>query len=383
MVNSFKSLKKSHGVALFLIGMMTLSCHSHRATVVSASKADSNDVSLQMMQQAAGEREGNIWLSPLSVSLALRTVAFGADGKTLDELQKVCVTGDVQSSSQLKIADAVWVESGYPVLDSYTKTCREQGAEVYNEDITAARVNAWAKEKTNGKISKILTDPVRKDMKILIANAIYFKADWTKPFKKNQTRKQLFYPTVEDEYQVDMMSQTDHFMYLKTDDFAMVTLPYEPSEDGKAYAMTVMLPKENMSASQLLQQLTSLRLKEYQQQAAYARVHLSIPRVKMDYEMLLNHTLQQMGVREAFSDHANFKKMAKQPLYIGMVKQNSYLDMNEKGTEAAAVTSVQMRMMAIPTEEQPIEMLVNRPYLLLLTEVESGQIIFLGRIEKP
>ena len=338
--------------------------------------------------QLLDDGQRNVWFSPLSLSLAMRTVADGAKGETREQLRRVITDSRIAASEQMKTADALFVEPSLPLEADYVKRCEARGAELYRQPLTAKNINQWASDHTNGKISHIFDDPMPSRLKMVIANAVWFYADWDDPFNERATREEVFHlspRTGENEPQthVQMMRKTDHFSYSETDDAQVITLPYKQESDSCSFAMTVVLPREGLSASDLLKSLTAERFSQWLTGGGYERVILRMPKVRLAYSRTLTDDLKAMGVTRAFQPDADFSGMSSVPLCIDMVKQCTYLDMNEQGTEAAAVTAVAMKLGSAPHQEKPKEMTVNRPYLLILHDRISKTPVFAGIVHNP
>ena len=259
MVNILLQAKKSHLVALFLVLSLTACTKSVKTTQTTAPQsvttimdttamiAASNEASLRLMQQVGLQEKGNVWLSPISLGMALRTIYQGAKGETAQELQPFVTAFALENNELLQIADAVWIQPMLPVKKDYLQWCREQKLEIYNENITATKVNDWASRHTQGKINKVLEDPVSKDLMMLIANAVYFKAEWAVPFEERGTHDEAFYAEDGTQTQVKMMEKTAHYDYAKTDTEEVLRLYYNPSKEGHRYVMNVILPHLHIS----------------------------------------------------------------------------------------------------------------------------------------
>ena len=225
-------------------------------------------------------------------------------------------------------------------------------------------------------------------IKMVIANAVYFYAQWADPFNERGTREDTFYLSSrakegEPYVMAPLMRKSDHFSYARTDDAQIITLPYEEDDKGHLFGMTIVLPREGLSASDLLAHLTAEQLNHWFDKQYYERVILRVPKIKMSYNRSLTDDLKAMGVTLPFTPAADFSGMSNTPLCIDMVKQSAFLDMNERGTEAAAVTVAAMKLGAAPHQEPPVNMTVNRPYLLILHDRKNHIPVFVGIIHTP
>ena len=297
-------------------------------------------LSLNLWQSTMADNKNktNIWLSPISVGMAMQSVYDGAVGDTKDELAVVVCDYRPVSTDQLKMADALFVDPRMSLLNSYEQQMRDKGAEIYQQVITGKAVNQWAGNHTNGKINYILEDPLKAPLNVVIANAIYFYADWAEPFNKSATREDTFYLTPKCTKQVPMMRRTDYMNYAENDEMQAVTLYYarSSSQQNKVrYAMTIILPKPRVFIEKLMAGMSSDKLESWLDESFYSdrRVQLHLPKTTVSYDRVLNQDLKNMGVRCAFSpSKADFTAMCKDPMVIDMVKQSSFLRMDEKGS---------------------------------------------------
>ena len=392
MVRNLFGTKKSHIVALFLLSILAFSCSPKQATIPPSSSVEdtagmveaSNIASLRLMQAVcADQSDETVWLSPFSVQSALMPLYMGASGKTADELKALVTPILLTNNNQLQVASAMWIQPNFEPHKAYLDECKAKKMDIFIEAIRAAKVNTWAAKHTHNKITEVLKDPLPPNLEMLIANAVYFRADWENPFQERFTHSEPFYLRNGATQEVKMMTQKEHYSYFRNQDFAALSVPYRPSEDGKQYFMQIILPEKDRSVDQVLASLTSETLKQIDEQERYNKVRLTLPKLELRYARVLNEDLQNLGMKQAFSpEKADFRHISSTSLYVGMVKQDSYLRMDEEGTEAAAVTTVMVRATAMPQPEEVIDFHVNRPYLLLIREKASGLILFTGKIEK-
>ena len=347
---------------LFLLPIMLMSCQTKQ---VASSVASEDSFAYSMMKQSVAEGT-NAFLSPTSVAMALNMLTPGAEKQTLKELQAVVPAVSIASTDFLKVASAIWINEGVQVYPAYLTANKD--AEVYAGPILAQKVNGWASSKTNGKINKIVEDPIRLPM--MLTNALYFKAQWQHPFKSQNTKQETFYGA-KGEHKADMMHQTNHFAYIENRKMQAIRLDYT-----SPYCMDIILPAQGKSVADVMDEVQTLDLSA----AESCKVRLTLPKVKLEYEKVLNDYLSKMGLSTCFSSKADFSRISASPLFIGIVKQNTFLAIDEEGTEAAAVTSVMMAMSARPIQEKIYEMNINRPFVLLIRETETNRILFYGVI---
>ena len=341
--------------------------------------------------QQLDDQQHNVWFSPLSLALAMRTVADGAKGETQEQLRRVITDYPTIPSDQVKIADAVFVDPSIPLQADYIARCKARNAELYKQKLLAKDINRWANEHTNGKINHIFDDPMPSNLRMVIANAIWFYAEWADPFPERGTREDTFYlaPRTgqnEPSVIVPLMRKNDYFTYQQTADAQVIKLFYEQPADTAQhrFAMTVVLPREGLSASDLLKHVTPEQFAVWLQPDGNDKVILRLPKIKLSYNRNLTDDLRHIGVTLPFTPAADFSGMSTTPLCIDLVKQSAYLDLNEQGTEAAAVTVAAMKLgAAIGHQSKPIEMTVNRPYLLILQDNTTHTPLFVGIIHNP
>ncbi len=346
------------------------------------------------------QNKDKLILSPLSASYALSMVANGADGKTLTELtdalgfsgfsieeinaynQKLVKELVQQDNTTiLSMANSLWMFDDFQVLDSYRDAMAQNyDAEVRQEERSKAKeaINAWCSNKTNGCIPEFLKkDPSGE---VMLLNALYFKGLWEEPFEKGMTQTEKFTNDDTTHAYIDMMHRQGRYMFAQNDLCAMVSLPY----GNGAFALQVVLPQEGVELAQCIEGLDGTSWKALQESASSEEVDIKLPKFTVeDYQNTLMDVLRAMGVEEAFGASANFSKMAKIGLAISAADQSVYFRVDEEGTEAAAVTGIQMDLTAhVPDPNGVYQFYVDRPFLFLLTEKSTGSVLFMGKVTK-
>lgn len=377
--------KKSPLVALFcllVLAVLMTSCRSNKVQSIQHTDGSTvqrlNRFSLTLFREVCDHEDpyANVFLSPMSADIALSMAEQGAKGKTRSEMQKWLVPLRWENNEQLRIANSLWIDPAFPVKASYIEACKPFGAEVYNATIQPAIVNRWVSEKTDGKISSILPETMPANQSMVLINALYFKAEWLRRFDEGATRSELFYPTEGKSYEVPLMHLTHVLGYKQTNKAQIVELPYRDCD----YVMDVILPAQGYSLRDVSE---SLNDKEWNGLSEFVRtrVALTMPKFKIEYQRTLNEDLQGLGIKNAFAPQADFSLMSDVATRISTVLQKTYLDVNEIGTEAAAATAVIMVRGAAHLAE-PVEMTVDRPFLVLIRNRETGIIVFIGKIER-
>lgn len=363
-------------------------------------KAD-NTFGFDLYQKLAVDAEPgtNVMISPLSVSQALAMTYNGANGATriamenalqtagidrdeLNELNKTLVDALLSHDPKviLEIANSIWYRQEYDILQDFIKRNKDfYNADVRPMDFSAANckdiINGWVDDKTHGKISEIVKE-IKPESFMFLINAIYFKGTWTYEFAKKDTHTEPFYLEDGTTKQVNMMKQELDLNTLSNEWFNSVELPY-----GKGnWRMFLFLPAGDKKLAEIEGRFTQENweqwLKSYQESK---EVRLYLPRFTFAYEESLKKVLASMGMDVAFSDQADFTGILPGGgLLISDVKHKTFVEVNEEGTEAAAVTSVEIEFTSIGNYIS-----FNRPFLFVIAERSTGAILFIGKLVNP
>ncbi|HLH54234.1 MAG TPA: serpin family protein [Verrucomicrobiae bacterium] len=367
-------------------------------------QADS-DFSFRLLKELSNEApSANVFVSPFSISSVLQMMALGARGQTRDELQRVLGTtglaetdlnrqyqllGQAISSSQsnevLVLANALWYRAGAQLLPEFERANRDFyratiGPLNFSDPSSARLMNQWAADNTHGKIPVIIQPPIPGDTAMILANAIYYKGTWQNPFDPKQTKPRGFTMRVGGTKQVPMMQQTRSFEYQETPAFQAVQLSYT----GNHLQMEVLLPGTNSSLQELVLSLSAQSwhntiLPGFKSN----RGTLIIPRFGLRYGANLKQPLNRLGLKEALTPEADFSGMSSSRLFISQVRHQSFVDVNEQGTEAAAVTTGVMALASFRNQPPPFQMIVDRPFLFLISDRATGCILFAGLVLEP
>jgi serpin B len=329
--------------------------------------------------------------------MALGMTYNGADGTTKDAMEATLElsglgTDEVNQSylslirllTQLdpkvtfQIANSIWYREDIVVKQAFLDANREYfGAEVTGLDFASPdavrTINAWVDGNTNGKIKRIL-DAIPPDVVIYLINAVYFKGAWTYKFDPNHTMDAQFTSSRGTTSPCRMMNLTGTFPYYEDSIFQLVDLPY----GSERFSMTLLVPRASDSVDSLIQQITPERWSEWTERLTPAEGDLSIPRFKLEYERSLKGVLTDLGMGIAFGDLADFTKISQQGhLVISDVKHKTFVEVNEEGTEAAAVTSVEGFFDSFPSR---FNFRADRPFIFAIRERVSGTILFIGKM---
>lgn len=357
-----------------------------------------NDFAVQMYHEL-GASGGNLFFSPYSISSALGMTYAGARGTTADEMKSVLhfsvpqsdlpsafhilnrelVSTARKTGQKLNIANAL-VLTGGDVSSEFKTTLKDYfDAEIFGGGLD--KINGWVKQKTEGKIEKILEKLDANSVCVLL-NAIYFKGVWASQFQKINTQDAPFNISAGKQVSVPMMYQKSDFKLLAGKDFQAVSIPYK----GKSLSMVVFLPKTVDGLASLERQLTDKNLKEWLAKLdnlPTRKIDLYLPRYKLETGYNLVAPFTRMGMKEAFvPGKADFRGMGwlKGRLYISQIKHKAFVEVNEEGTEAAAATAVEMAMKSF--QQDPI-FRADHPFLCIIRDNQSASILFMGRIANP
>jgi serpin B len=358
------------------------------------------------------DTKGNIFFSPYSISTALAMTYAGAKGKTASEMAavlrfgndaaKVCegcaalikkINGDgEQRGFQLSTANALWGQKGYGFLaDFITRVKASFGAGLnevdFQNNAEGARktINEWVEKETRDKIKELIGPGMLTAMtRLVLTNAIYFKAAWVEQFEKEATKNGPFKTGLTAKVTVPMMHQTENFGYLEDRDFQALDMPYRDS----TMTMVILLPKKTDGLTSLEKSMTGEKLARWlaDVRKGHRRVAVTLPRFKTTTTFELGKTLAAMGMPLAFDPaKADFSGMngGKEPLWIGAVIHKAFVDVNEEGTEAAAATAVVMVGAAAMEPQKPVVFTADHPFIFLIRDTSTGAILFMGRVTNP
>jgi len=350
--------------------------------------------------------EGNLFFSPYSISTALAMTYAGARGTTQQQmaetlhfmpdgqmlhpafssLQSQLKQEQGKGQIELSVANALWVEKGFSLLKYFTDlTGRYYEASVnqvgFKNETERARlqINAWVEDITKNKIQELIKPGVLDSLtRLVLTNAIYFKGNWARRFKKDRTQEEQFWMAPGKAVMVPMMNQQDEFGYLEDAMLQALEMAYA----GDTLSMVVLLPRKADGLHELEAALTAEALASRLDSIRKREVRVCLPKFTLTSQFELAKTLGAMGMPEAFSGTADFSGMTGgKDLYISAVVHKAFVDVNEEGTEAAAATGVAMRLTAAPAP--PPLFRADHPFIFLIRHKPSGSILFLGRVVNP
>jgi len=357
----------------------------------------------ELARQSAGK---NIFISPASIGMCLAMAYNGAAGETAQAMARALEIQGIPMAElnqayaesktalenpdakvQLEIANSLWARQGLAFKPDFLQRTKDFfSAEVtalnFDDPSAAATINRWVSEKTKDKINKIV-DRIDGNSILFLINAIYFKGTWTKEFDKAKTKEDNFTPATGGQKRVPMMSQSGSYKYFENADFQAVSLPY----GGGRASMYIFLPAKGKGLSEFQKNLTAANWENWMNEFHQNDGDIALPRFRLEYEATLNDALKALGMGVAFDEgRANFSQMIQQSgqnVFISQVKHKTFVDVNEEGTEAAAVTSTEMRTTSAMRPRERFNMVVDRPFFCAIRDNQTGTVLFMGSIADP
>lgn len=360
----------------------------------------SNAFGFNLFKKVAEQEEGrNLFVSPLSVSMALGMTLNGAQGETLDSMKKVLefsgmTVQDINESYKtlidyfgkldrdvaFRIGNSIWSHLEFPIESEFVDVNRAYfDAEVrrlnFADPASVGIINDWVYDKTNGKITEIIRS-IDPGVMMYLINAIYFKGFWTFQFDPKKTRDAPFYLADGGTVQCKMMRQKMDVQYMESEDFSAIELPYGDGDFG----MVILLPHEGVDLDVLIASFSDDNWNSWMTEFHEVEKQIGMPKLELEYEISLRDVLTALGMGVAFDAfRADFNGISKgSGLFIGEVIHKTYVKVDEEGTEAAAVTVVVM-----PTAPPPNDFIVDRPFAFAIRERHSGTLLFMGKIVEP
>ena len=374
-------------------------CPTDESLVHVVSASTNNAFPLFSEVDAITDKNENYTISPLSLSEALAIASNGANGDTRKQIAEIIgVNGmsketvnetfnslndylaNADSKTTFSIANSVWIDEGFEVKPEFLNDKKLIG-ETFYQNLSSTKTmndfNNWCDTKTNGCIKKVLSEPLSGDCMMVIANALYFKGMWKYQFDKNNTNEQDFYNSDGTKSNVKMMSQKCKFLAYSGENMDMVELPY----GNENFCMDVILPHEGKNLDECMKDFTlNTFLYEYIKDSKQTDVVVQMPRMKLECTKSLITPLMAMGMTDAFLDgKADFTGISDSRIFISDVKQSTYVNVDEEGTEAAAVTTVELTQ---KVNDNVPEFRMDRPFTYIIRERTTGTILFMGKVRK-
>jgi serpin B len=395
------------GAAIALLGIVTqvqAEGMPDFKTVVKENRAFAVD-----LHKRLGQREGNLFFSPYSISTALAMTYAGARGSTAGQMAKVLhfaldpnglhaafssLSGILKAvqkkrTVRLETANGLWPQRGHPFLKAYLDLVkRHYGVSIdpvdFQKDAEGARrkINGWVADRTSGKIKDLIPEGVLDQLtRMALVNAIYFKGDWKDPFREDLTEDMPFWITPDVSKPVPMMTRNGEFLYGEREALQLLEIPYA----GDDLSMLVLLPKSKQGLRKMEQGLEAKALSQWCQDMGRADVSVFLPRFKISSQFRLDQALKAMGMRDAFDPHAvDFSGMdgRKGRLYLNAVIHKAFVDVNERGTEAAAATGISIGKLSAPPCPTAV-FRADHPFVIIIRHNQTGSVVFMGRVVNP
>ncbi len=349
---------------------------------------------------ASSENDTNILVSPYSISFALGMTYNGAAVATKDSISATLRYGDqdvkqinssyknldqqiksINSMISIETANSIWYADNFEIKRDFLDINQKYfGADILPADFAdpkvCSQINDWIADKTNDRIRDMLDCPIEPDVIMYLINAIYFKGVWKYQFDPNKTAEMPFNIADGSRMNCAMMRQKMEYRYQANDDFQAIEIPYG---DGK-FAMSVFLPPRGKPIEKFIAEFGLTNWNKCRNGFAKDSVILWLPKFRVDYNILLNDALIALGMRNAFGGGADFSGISESAcIFISRVLHNTFIQVDEQGTEAAAATVVELKK----GPGQKNVMLVNRPFVYVIHDNNTGVILFIGKIDKP
>lgn len=392
----------------------TLSKHNVQALDLTTGEKeineDLNEFAVDMLREVGSIQSGNVFISPLSCSFACGMIANGAKGETLNQMLKAMDVEDYSMSelntyylklmeklpyqdrtSAVKIANGLWADGTYTMLDSYVDNVRTHflatvdSLDTDNPEAAAETINNWASKQTEGLIKKVVdASQITNDAHIVVANALYFKGKWEDGFKRTDTRQQTFYSPA-GEVETQMMNgeieaaATPLFRYEEDErqeaNERMLRLYYK----DKGYCMDIIMPNTDFDTW-----LEAFDMDQYED-LCLALVHgdvtVSMPTFKMTKHYDLKPVMQKLGMEKVFTSGADLSGLTEENrLCLGVLQQDTYIEVDESGTKAAAVTS---GILCDKADSGGLLFIADHPFIFFIRDVKNGVILFAGKYANP
>ncbi len=370
-----------------------------------------NEFAYELYQQLISETDGNLFYSPYSLSLALAMTYAGADGQTKEQMADVLnflledeelhaafnklaielnsrddlPAGSDAKGFRLSVVNAIWGQKDFQFISKFLDILAENydaGIRLLDfinqSEESRITINDWISEQTNDKINDLIPEgALNADTRLVLTNAIYFKAAWLNQFNKKYTYDDIFYLLDGSTINVPMMHQTGTFRYTDGDGFIAVELPY----DTRDLSMTIIVPDdgnfenfENSLTPELINIITA--------NLSGINMELTMPKFEFESEFSVKDALTSLGITEAFSDFADFSGITDEAdLCIGDVLHKAFVSVDEEGTEAAAASAVIMSVTSMPLA--PIKVSIDSSFIFIIGDTETGTTLFVGRVLNP
>jgi serpin B len=370
---------------------------------------NNNDFAFELYQKIAEKEKENIFISPFSISTALAMTYVGANSQTAKDMAKTLrfdennidfhskyamylkqLENNAKNTITLNIANRLWADKKYELQNEFIET----NAKAYQSPLQlldfqkkaeASRktINTWVEKQTENKIQELIpAGMVNEETRLVLTNAIYFKADWFSQFEKSKSKPNKFVKIDGSEKEVVFMNkEKTRYNYSETEKYQSIRLPYK----GGKHSMVIVLPKSSKNIPSVEKEIKNSDFDKLYH-SSREEVIISIPKFKTTIPLSLSEFLKPMGMKLAFTPFADFSKMTPtKDLYISEVIHKAFIEIDEEGTEAAAATAVVMMVTssAMQMERMPLYFIANKPFLFYILDDDTKAILFMGRIMEP
>ncbi|MFC5647851.1 serpin family protein [Paenibacillus solisilvae] len=404
------------GAAVILAAALTTDCGA-KADAKQAARFKAEDVNVQQVhaynefaarmtkQLLLESGEANMVVSPLSVTLALSLALNGAGGATEREMLQMLGADNLsmevlnQGSEVLtdllehgdpkvdvQIANALWARKGTQLLDDYSSRLQQfYDAKVseldFDDKAAAGTINKWVRKQTHDRIDNMVDSASLSSNVMVLMNAIYFNGSWTEPFEESATRDAQFHLADGTNVTVPMMRQRTALTYKVSDSFKAIRLPY----GNQSWGMIVVLPNKGVSLRDAEAEMLADPAQSWRQDYEGGDAVVELPKFKLEYSKSLVAAMKALGMKQAFdAKQADFSGMThlSKGFYVSNILHKAFIEVNERGTEAAAVTAVMMAGSAAPVKE-PFEFRADRPFFFAIEDRTTGALVFMGSVSNP
>jgi Serine protease inhibitor len=374
-------------------------------TQIQREKADAdNSFAFKMFNEVSKLEGSNTFFSPFSLNMAMGMIYNGSSGNTRDELVKSLGIENFSESdinkyykkisqslmeidpvTDLVVANSIWYRNSFTVKAPFIEISKKYfDADVlaldFNNSNAAGMINKWCSDKTRNKFGQIVSNPLPNGLMMYLINALYFKSKWEKgkEFEKSKTKSDYFTKSNSEKIKVNMMEQTTSLSYYADEHLQCVELPY----GNNAFSMIAILPSENKDLNKLIEYLCNDKWGNIVNSMQQERVWLKLPRFRIECNFRLIQPLMNLGIEQIFK--GGFENISDTPFWVSEIRQKTFVEVNEEGTEASALTTVFMIGYAgLSKPKEPIHFFADRPFLFLIREKSTGVILFVGRVDEP
>lgn len=403
-------MKRSIGILLSVILFLLAFTSCGEGVISKRKKSNTDNIStsvvngnsefaLNIFKELNGEDiNKSILISPISISTALTMTYNGANSTTKEAMGKALGYKGIENTEvnqsynkllnhlenidnkvELNIANSIWIREGEKIKEDFLQNNRSNfNAEIstldFSKESSVNTINKWISDATKGKIDKMLEPPIDPGVIMYLINAIYFKGEWSTQFDTKNTYDHNFNTFKGNVQSVKMMNRKGKVEYMKDDDYKAVRLPYGNGNTS----MYCILPDEGVNINTFIENMSIEKWKAIRENITEVDdVVLKIPRFKLEYGIKeLNDSLESLGMGEAFSDQADFSGI-REDLYISRILHKAVIEVNEKGSKAAAATVVEIKE---TSAMEPIAFVADRPFMFIIADDTTGTILFMGKL---